>query len=156
MAIGCAGFGLLILAGAVFFFIQAKKNISPSATEERMKKIMGNISRIGPENEVFEKLEQISPKTVGTMEMRISDEVFAGLSEKDPDCVFVHPAGDVVRAGIATDGKKRKPKYTLYIHRQQDGKVIKCGTEGSYDDIRDVLDEMEKANPKMDLVKYPG
>ena len=156
MGIGCAGVSLLGLAGTVFFFLMLKRNMSSSANDVRMQQILENVRKIGPEGEVFEKLEKMEPRTVGSWEVRFDEELCAGLSEKDPDNNFIHPMSEMIRAGITGDGKKRKPKYTLYIHRQQSGKTVKCSAEGDYDSIRDLLDALEKANPKMELAKYPG
>lgn len=151
MGIGCAGFSLLLLGAAVFFLVQLMKNISSSATGKRMGKILENARAIGPEDEVFGKLDQMEPRTVGDWLLRYDEEICSGTSPKDPDANFLYPMSRVVRAGVIATGKGRKMKYNLFIHGTQDGKTVKCSRAGDYSVIVDILKELEKLNPKMSI-----
>ena len=149
-------FGVLMLAGTVFFIALAIKNFTSAASDKRMETILKNARSIGPEDEVFSELDQIEPKKVGDWELRFDERVCAGISPKDPDAIFLYPMSNVICAGIIAGGKKRKPKYSLYIHGKQDEKTKKSSGEGSYQSIQDVLAGLEKANPRMTISKSPG
>ncbi len=153
MTIGCIGFGLLILGIFIFFVVQLCKNMSPAATDKRMETILENARKVGPEDEVFAALEAAEPRQIGKWELRYNEEVISGVSPADPDACFLYPMSMVARAGIAALGKKRSMKYHLYIHGNQDGKIKKCAQQGDYGKIINVLDELQKLNPKLEISK---
>ena len=152
----CIVFGILMLVLTIFFLVLAFKNFTPAASDRRMETILKNARAIGPEDEVFSELEQIEPKAVGDWELRFNEKFLAGISSKDPDAIFLYPMSEVICAGIYAGGKKRKPKYNLYIHAKQDGKTKKAAQEGTYQSIREVLDALEKVNPKLTISKNAG
>ena len=149
-------FGILMLAGTIFFIMLAFKNLTPAASDRRMETILKNARSIGPEDEVFSELEQIEPKVVGDWELRFNEKFLAGISSKDPDAIFLYPMSQVICAGIVAGGKKRKPKDSLYIHAKQDAKTKKSSREGTYQSIQEALNGLEKANPKMAISKNAG
>lgn len=151
-AIACILMAALMLFLVVFFLINTLKNCGKKITEKRFERFMDEVRAIGPENEVFARIDRLTPLTFGKSELRFDEALITCTSASDPDVTFVAPLSELAEAGLAVVGSKGSATTSLYLHVMQNGRKRKISSTADQAQILNVLTKLRALRPDLKIM----
>ena len=135
--------GAIVLG--VYFIASGLKNRSASVSDKRLEAYLDAVRAIGPEDEVFRRIEGITPYAFGNGELRFDDVLIAGTSAENPDGTFIYPMSALVEAGVTALGNTT----SLYLHTVTGGKKHKHSFNTNRAAAEQIVAELKAIRPQI-------
>ncbi len=148
----CALMALFLLAAAVYSIVNTLKNCSNTITEKRFARFMDEVCAVGPENEVFARIDRLTPYAFGKSELRFDETLITCTSTTEPDVTFIAPLSALVEAGRAVAGNKNATTSSLYLHVMQNGRKRKISSNAEQGEIMEVLAALQALRPDLKIM----
>ena len=142
-----AALSVLCFAGSVYFLFSAVRNRKEGITGERIDQYLNNVRVIGPEDEVFARVESITPVVCAEGELRYDETLIAGTSSQSVDFNFIYPIGSLCAAGTTRLGSA----LSLYLHAVSGNRKYKHSISVTEGEAELILGDLAGLRPDLKI-----